>query len=131
MSNSNTDDFDCNICEGDGYEYEQVEDKREKRPCPRPDCQKKLADSKKEKNEQKEAIDVITDKLEKKEGRLSSLPDIEPISIKLASVAPVLEELEGMAQAIETLSADLKAYRMEKSGYADEQDAIARRKLND
>ena len=122
MSNSNTDNFDCNICEGDGYEYEQVEDKREKRPCPRPDCQKKLADSEKEKNEQKEAIDFYNK--HKKDS-------IEPISIKLASVAPVLEELEGMAQAIETLSADLKAYRMEKSGYADEQDAIARRKSND
>lgn len=26
--------YNCEICLGDGYEYEWVEDKREKRPCP-------------------------------------------------------------------------------------------------
>lgn len=118
MSNSNTDDHVCPICLGDKYTTEKHdEDSTHREECP---CQQKAS-----------AIDVITDKLEKKEGEWSSLPDIDPISIKLASVTPILEELEGMAQAIETLSADLKAYKMEKSGYADEQNAIAREKLDD
>tara|TARA_R110001583_G_scaffold31420_6_gene107473 strand:- start:3593 stop:4102 length:510 start_codon:yes stop_codon:yes gene_type:complete len=26
--------YSCVICDGDGFEYEQVDDKREKRPCP-------------------------------------------------------------------------------------------------
>ena len=118
MSNSNTDDHVCPICLGDGYTTEKHdEDSTHREECP---CQQKAS-----------AIDVITDKLEKKEEGWSSLPDIDPISIKLASVTPILEELEGMAQAIETLSADLKAYKMEKSGYADEQNAIAREKLDD
>ena len=100
MSNSNTDDFDCNICEGDGYEYEQVEDKREKRPCPRPDCQKKLADSEKEKNEHRETTRF-------KSGFFDFMCDIIRDTDRL------------------------KMNHMIRTGYADEQDAIARRKLND
>lgn len=38
-----TNDFyTCPICNGEGYEYEQVDDKREKRPCP---CNEEYAKS--------------------------------------------------------------------------------------